>query len=107
LGKNRYPRRDKLDRSKLINEIKASMGTHAEGLAPETIKKMLESMTEVIIRSLRDKEPVRIDRLFVLKPFTKKARSYYSPSTGKQHETPTKNWVKASWSPHLLKGIQP
>lgn len=98
-----------MNRSKLISEIKASMGIHAEGLAPEIIKKMLESMTEVIIRSLRDKESVRIDGLCVFKPYMKRsARSYNNLNTGKDCiQVPAKNWVKASWSPHLLKGIQP
>jgi len=98
-----------LDRSELISEIKVSMGIHAEGLAPETIKKVLESMTEVIIHSLRGGEKVRIDNLCVFRPYTKRStRSYNNLNTGKDcYKVPAKNWVKASWSRNLLKGIQP
>ena len=99
-----------MDRSELISEIKASMGIHAEELEPETIKKVLEKMTEVIIRSLRGGEKVRIDNLCVFKPYTKKTtRSYNNLNTGKdcRYLVPAKNWVKASWSRNFLKGIQP
>lgn len=96
-----------MDRSELIREIEVSMGIHAEGLTPGTIKKMLESMIEVITRSIRDKEPVRIDNLCIFKPHIKGPRTYNNLNTGKGYEIPEKNWVKVTLSQNLLKRIQP